>query len=552
MNTANLRIGNEVYERLLGFCPRVALVNEQAYSAGLVRHYLDAGYRAIVMEWDNPARFHPEWHAEWRYLPQRAVGVRGEEIELLWNNSVAFQRFQRYAHGELELEELLQYLGSHAAETRRALPLYVGDAEVFDFRPGRYATETPLVEGEWARVGELFAALLADDCFDLVRPSDALALRDRPGAGNRLRLETPEQPVPVKKQEKYNLTRWAVSGRADLAVNTTCARLARQLAAAGAADADWKELCYLWSSDFRTHITERRWTSFRRRLAAFEARVDRPRRGRRAAPAAAPAVVQRNGRFLTVESETVRLQLNVRRGLAVQSLAFPEIAEEPLAGTLEHGHFDDIALVADFYTGHLVLERPGCPKVTDLEPVEVEVAYEPGAVVLAGSVETPLGAIDKRIRVVHAESRVEIEYLLDWPELPIGSLRLGHVTLDPRAFDRSALVYTAANGGSEPERFSLNGNRVRHGAAVSSLVSATHGLGLTDGVVELGDERRRLRVEVDRETAALIGLVTYRPAGESFFYRLSLSARETDETCRPLEREPGSGPFAFRLALTPA
>ena len=44
---ANLAIGNEVYQRLLGVQPAIALVNEQAYSGGLVGLYLDAGYRAL-------------------------------------------------------------------------------------------------------------------------------------------------------------------------------------------------------------------------------------------------------------------------------------------------------------------------------------------------------------------------------------------------------------------------------------------------------------------------------------------------------------------------
>ncbi len=48
-------IGNAVYRRLLGVSPTVALVNEQAYSGGLVGHYLDAGYEALLMDWDNPA-----------------------------------------------------------------------------------------------------------------------------------------------------------------------------------------------------------------------------------------------------------------------------------------------------------------------------------------------------------------------------------------------------------------------------------------------------------------------------------------------------------------
>jgi hypothetical protein len=72
VNAANLRLGNTAYEWMLGARPDIALVNKQAYSAGLIGHYIDAGYRAIIMEWDNPASAHPEWPPEWRYLPQVA------------------------------------------------------------------------------------------------------------------------------------------------------------------------------------------------------------------------------------------------------------------------------------------------------------------------------------------------------------------------------------------------------------------------------------------------------------------------------------------------
>ena len=50
----NLRLGKETYMRLLGVRPRVALVNEQAYAAGLVGLYRDAGYDALIMDWENP------------------------------------------------------------------------------------------------------------------------------------------------------------------------------------------------------------------------------------------------------------------------------------------------------------------------------------------------------------------------------------------------------------------------------------------------------------------------------------------------------------------
>src|SRR6185295_11921738 len=124
VNAANLRIGHGVYERLLGFRPRLAFVNEQAYSAGLIQHYVDAGYAAIVMEWDNPARAHPEWDAEWRYFPQVAAGQHRETIPLIWNKAIAFQQFQRYAHDESSLEDYLGYLAGHQSDAPRALAMY--------------------------------------------------------------------------------------------------------------------------------------------------------------------------------------------------------------------------------------------------------------------------------------------------------------------------------------------------------------------------------------------------------------------------------------------
>ncbi|WDN90077.1 hypothetical protein BuS5_03047 [Desulfosarcina sp. BuS5] len=180
------------YEQLLGFRPDIALVNEQAYSAGLVQHYIDAGYRAIIMERDNPYRLHPEWNLEWRYLPQIACGQHGEEISLIWNKAIAFQKFQRYAHGEMELAEYLEYLCGHLSDESRAF-FYGNDVEIFDFRPGRYYTEASLHEdGEWNRIDRLFEALLSDGRFSFIRPSQALDLLKFPEAGYRLHLESPE------------------------------------------------------------------------------------------------------------------------------------------------------------------------------------------------------------------------------------------------------------------------------------------------------------------------------------------------------------------------
>jgi hypothetical protein len=557
VNSANQRLGLEVYQRLLGARPILALVNEMAFSSGLVAHYLEAGYKGIIMEWDNPALQHPKWLPEWQYLPQRALGVRGETIPLIWSHSIAFQAFQRWAHGEMEMEQYLTFLRRHVKPTPSALALYSNDAEVFDFRPGRYKAESPLAkEGEWARIQQLFELLKADPHIEIVLPSSVLALLDQPQAGNQLHLESPEDPIPVKKQKKYNISRWAVTGWDDASINAACSRIYKALESSPNADeADWRELCYLWSSDFRTHITLRRWFVFNQRLSAFEQRVIGEEKAIAASsPSGSPAksLVERMGRFLTIENPQVKIRLNCRRGLAIDALWFGDVSREPLIGTVPLGQYDDISLGADFYSGHLVWQGPGSAQITDLDPAEpsVDEQAREGVVNVEARIATPLGPVEKRLTVSLLEPRVELNYRIAWPTIPVGLMRLGFITLNPAAFDQASLYFRTHNGGNVMETFNLAGSTVNHGEAASLLVSASHGLGMTEGVVEMGDALTTLRVEVDRGLAAVLGMVTYKETPDSFFYRLSFSVREVDETVRPQEQGQPIAPIHARIVLT--
>lgn len=540
VNAANLRLGNDVYERLLGFRPQVALVNEQAYSAGIVGHYLDAGYQAIIMEWNNPARCHPEWNDEWRYLPQYALAADGRKIPLIWNNSICFQKFQRYAHGELDLTSFLTFFYKQGATNGRILPLYGNDVEIFDFRPGRYHTEAVIhQDGEWQRIRNLFEAVSRDESLELIAPSAILHWLDKPGAGNTLRLESAEAPLPVKKQAKYNITRWAVSGRDDLAINTSCWRIFSALEkSANRSDDAWRELCYLWSSDFRTHITDKRWQEYRERLHRCERRFAG---SSQRAPSPLPDAkhvqdiqISDSGDFLVLESPTIFLRLNCRRGLAIDRLVFKGVSPEPVCGTLEHGYYDDILFGADFYSGHVVFESPGQIRVTDLSSVDPEIVRsENGELLISACVQTALGKIFKRISVCDGE--VTLAVSLDWPKLPPGSLRVAAVTMNPTLFERDSLFFRTHNGGFAPEMFPLGAGPVDHGEATSFLVSARQALGVTSGIIEFGDRYRAISLRIDRCKSALVGLLSFTPIRDSYFARLSLSASEMDETCRSKE-----------------
>jgi hypothetical protein len=567
----NLRLGHEIYARLLDARPRVALINEQAYAAGLVGLYRDAGYDAIIMDWENPAAGHPEWKPETQYLPQRALGADGRDIALIWSNTTLFQQLQRFAHGDIDLESYLRFVRGRMGQGPRALCLYASDAEIFDFRPGRFRTEESLSdESEWMRLEQAFCAVTAHAAMSM--PSTTLALSDMPDAGQILSLESAACPVPVKKQRKYNLARWAVTGRDNLAINAACQRIYEGMiarehqpgkvnAAAGiesalndaigfpsgcaTQDDDWKELCYLWASDFRTHLTEKRWTAYCERLRVAESKWSKP-----VIVAPTSRGTTATERYIRIETPSLAATLDRRRGLAIARLQFAG-QTKPALGGLPHGFFDDIALAADWYTGDSVFEAPGEHKLTDLEWCETQIAHAAnGDVAVFARIETPKGTIEKTLRFCAAESRVEFDLCFDWNDWGKGVLRLGHFTLLPDAFDTKALVLSTTNGG-ERENFSLAGQAVDHGAPVSFLVSSSHGFGMTEGWAEIGDGTTMLRIEVDRATAPLLGMLTHRQAGAKLFCQIQLSALELDDTRKLGAYQAGPRRFRFSVGAVP-
>lgn len=558
VNEANLRIGMQRYEDLLGLRPKIALINEQAFSSGLVQLYKDAGYEALIMEWNNPARAHPEWPSEWRYLPQYVCGTGGAELPVIWNESISFQKVQRYVHGEMELDEWLRYFESHKSECVRAFPIYGNDVEVFDFRPGRYMTEAPIEESEWQKIDDLYAALERSHDIEQVLPSEVLKLISMPGAGNKLELGTAAYPIPVKKQDKYNVLRWAVTGRDDVGINTTCWRISQAMQEAGASDADWQELCYLWSSDFRTHITEPRWEEYKKRLKLADEKWGTAQRklseaqykdhkdllGHEGSNDSSIAVVE-SGRFIDVVGQRFRLRLNKLKGLALESFIDKQIGDQSLLGTIHHGYFDNIKWAADYYSGHLVYETPGRHKVTDLVKTSPKIEIGRCRVAISAMIKTGMGDICKEWLIDEESGTVSLRFKIEWPEINFGSLRLGFVTLNPEAFDPNTLCYKVHNGGYVAEPFPLASYDFDHGSPVSFLISANQSLGLTEGAFEIGDSTKSIQLTIDKTKGAAVGLVLNRSVQEGLLTRFVYSLKELDDTCRGVQ----NGSFDFTVSM---
>ncbi len=240
---------------------------------------------------------------------------------------------------------------------------------------------------------------------------------------------------------------------------------------------------------------------------------------------------------------------NCRRGLAIDSLSIKRVSERTLLGTIPHGYYQDIALGADFYSGHLVMETPGRPKLTDLEPVEPDICAgdDPGNIMLRGCVNTSLGPVLKTIWVTR-EGQIRLRFELQWEQLPVGSLRLGHITMHPEAFDPESLFFETHNGGVLPERFALEKKGIEHGRSVSFLVSSSSSLGMTEGVLKMGDREHAIVLQTPLDQASVVAQMTYVPVPGSFFYRASFSAAELDDTCR--DRPRGDFPRIFEFTIS--
>ena len=276
INRLNLKLGAERYAELLGRTPSTWLVNEQTWSDGLAPIYQEAGAERIVMEWNNPAARRPELRPL-RCRPARLRVGNGPGPMVLWNDSIVFQKVQRVAHGQIPESDLLDYVEALSErEGAQALCAYGGDVEIFDYRPSRKVPDGA-PGAEMDRLLGIFERLAGDDRFEFVLPSEVEPPRTEK---EPVWLASPEDPLPCKKQPRYNPTRWAVSGRDGLAMNTRCEALlrtergVRRLAPDRRGGIDGRALVDLWRSDFRTRATEEKIQSFEAGMGLAQAESD--------------------------------------------------------------------------------------------------------------------------------------------------------------------------------------------------------------------------------------------------------------------------------------
>ena len=85
VNQWNQKLGLQAYERVLGVRPNIVLVNEMAYSSGMVDVYAQAGYQGIIMDRDNVRLALQVEHQDVTAVPTHALGSQGATLPALAN-----------------------------------------------------------------------------------------------------------------------------------------------------------------------------------------------------------------------------------------------------------------------------------------------------------------------------------------------------------------------------------------------------------------------------------------------------------------------------------
>ena len=538
VSEANIYFGNEVYSEILGVVPAIALINEQALSRSVPSIYKENGYDTIIVEWENTRKNLDILDSETEYLSQKIETSDNEYINIIWNKSICFQKFQRYVHGEDSINDITNYIKSKIrADKNRCQPLYGNDVEIFDYRPGRYMTEATLhKDGEWERIYKLYENLQRQNHIKFISPSEVLSFKTKIANKEKIKLMSPETPIMVKKQSKYNATRWAVTGRDDSYINSLCFRIYKELKTGEVElkDQRWKELCYLWSSDYRTHITQKRWEKFIERLnlnfvetkncSSNISEIGSRKKSQR-------VKLEEDNRFITASDSNITLVFDKAKGLAIRSYIDRRISPHSIYGTIEHGYFSDIAYAADFFSGHLVIEIPGEHKVTDLARVSPVISTINGEHSISCSIKTHLGVIHKKITLDHLNA-LKIEYRLLFKNKIKASIRAGYVTMNYPDVANESLYFATHNGGDEIEYFRLDKD-FDHSQHLSLLLSNTTCCGMTEEKLEIGNDLAKVITEVDFNQSYAVGMVTNRTIDNKKLFRSLVSIREIDDTSKP-------------------
>jgi hypothetical protein len=511
VNLYNLKKGNEIYNKLLGYIPKIAYVNEQTYSKSMNDLYIKAGFKKIILEWENSLKANQNvWKNNFKKHICYSEDINKNKIDIIWNSSTNFQKFQRYIHGNLTLNEFIKNLNYY--KKNDIYSLYGSDAEIFNFRPKRYQNEQILENNEWKRMENLFNYISKDKKYKL---SLIKKLKSKKIKINK--ITNAAHPIIVKKQNKYNVIRWALTGHDDVNLNSFCWKLYKKIK-----DKKFDYLCSLWASDLRTNITKTKWNKIKKIIYRKEKEKNFFEKNLRDEKIIST--------YKYLKNKNISIKLNTNKGLVLDEYIDKNISSKSLFGKLPQGYMESIDHNVDYFSGHFTNEINN-KKISDLnyKIKKISLSKDSLKIVYKNSQIN----YTKQIKINHNGLNFKFEI----KNTVLGSARLFYISLNPNLFDLNNFFYACKNGGNYLEKFFLKDSfNFNHGEIVSNIVSAKVCLGCTDGFFYFGDNEKYFKIKINKELSSVCPMMQFYKKGKKFVLRIFFSISEIDDTKKNLPR----------------
>lgn len=521
INKKNHELGLNVYKQILDICPKVVYVNEQVLSASIIDFYCEFGYEALVMEWNNLFSSNKnKWNIENSYQPILLRGFKSK-IPVIWTDTLLFQQYQRTVHSEKTKDDYFKFLDNYLVPDYQCVPIYSSDLEVFGYRPGRFENEAIISGDEWLRIDEISRVLSKN--FQFVKPSDVLK--------NIKKIElfpfTESVPVIVKKQDKYSLSRWAACGRNSNYINTLCYRYLNYIKESKN-NSDWKKLVEMWGSDFRTHITEKRWEkaiSFLQKNAPDDF-IKKPFGLTRIITDKAFKI---DKNVMLFDKYDIKLSFLINKGLALDKM----YVENRLLniGTAHHGFFKNMSYAADFYCGSSLIQDIFHRNISDLCVCNDILIFKGDNKVF--EVQALINASPSvsflKTWTIDCENRfLSLTVVANIKHSVAGTIRLANITL--RGEQKYLDWYETHNGGFEPERFCILEDIGQH-FPKSLIQSSSTGLGVTeDGYIAFGGRNDYSKFNIKSDYSSPFVMLQSYTENKNRMLRVYCSTQEVDDT----------------------
>ncbi len=510
INKINLSFGNHIYQKILGFVPKIAYINEQIYADSLVELYRKFNFSAIIVDIDSVPEAlstNPEVN---KYCPLIGQNTK-ESIYALWNSSIAFQKLQRYIRGEITYYEYEYFLNQQHRKSNY-LCLYGGDAEMIGFKP--YGLDSLFHPQSYKKTFLLFERLLnkilAKKQFEFKLPSEVVNTYK---SKSFFRLCNSENPVLSKKQEKYNLSRWALSGMTNVFLNSH----------AYANFKNTKTSLELWASDYRTFTSNQKYQNFFRLLKDSTTHSDFVK----------GALLKKYSPTDKVffKTDYVNLSIFKNKGGAIKSLTFPKISDKPVIGTVAHGYYKEIRLNPDWYSNHSIIYNTERTKITDLNLSTIYFLETKTDILILVKTKLDYHDLYKKIEISKEKEKVRLSFYYFFQNLKAYSLRSPIFTILPSGWDLKTIEYRTHYGTNKLISYPLNGSKLLMDEAVSQEVSSHGCLTTSKNILIISDHKKKIKFQVNEPYLLTKPLIHFENTQRNEFYcRIYFSLAESDET----------------------